>query len=155
MQTFDLYRTEDVNGNSGEGIVATGVILPSGKTVLEWQTKVTSVGVYESIDDVRKLHGHEGRTIVRVYGKGSDDLPWHTMLAAVKDVRMSLAFYKRPWMADPGLAYVFSVLAGCDDDSMMQLAHYHGWSQDVVERLYMYQESINEIVDAMEGAGAS
>jgi hypothetical protein len=62
VRTFYLNRKEDHTGISGTGIVARGVILPSGKCVMEWQTKHTSVSVYASLDEVRAIHGHDGKT---------------------------------------------------------------------------------------------
>jgi hypothetical protein len=66
MKPFYLNRKEDHTGISGTGIVARGVILPSGKCVMEWQTKHTSVAVYDSIDEVRAIHGHDGKTEIKV-----------------------------------------------------------------------------------------
>lgn len=64
IKHFYLERVEDVSGTSGTGIVARGVILPSGTCVLEWLTFHSSICVYKNIDDVEKIHGHEGRTKV-------------------------------------------------------------------------------------------
>lgn len=61
---FYLERVQDVNGKSGIGIVARGCILPSGKCVLEWQTFNSSVCIYNNIQDVHKIHNHEGKTKV-------------------------------------------------------------------------------------------
>lgn len=64
MQEFYLQRDEDVSGTSGEGIVARGVVLPSGKVVMEWLTFHSSVAIYSNIQDVELIHGHEGKTKV-------------------------------------------------------------------------------------------
>ena len=64
IQHFYLKRKVDVSGTSGTGLVARGVILPSGKCVLEWLTFHTSVAIYSNIDDVEKIHGHDGATEV-------------------------------------------------------------------------------------------
>lgn len=47
-------------------IVATGVVLPTGRTVLEWRLPRPSVGIYADFDEFRSIHvhGHE-RTHVR------------------------------------------------------------------------------------------
>lgn len=66
MRAFFLNRKEDHTGISGTGIVARGVIFASGKCVMEWQTKHTSVAVYDSIDEVKAIHGHDGKTEVVV-----------------------------------------------------------------------------------------
>ena len=64
LQTFYLSREEDVSGTSGEGIVAIGSILPSGKVVLEWTSFHTSIALYNNIQDVESIHGHGGKTKV-------------------------------------------------------------------------------------------
>lgn len=64
MQEFYLEREEDVSGTSGIGVVARGVILPSGKVVLEWTSFHTSIALYNNIQDVELIHGHDGKTKV-------------------------------------------------------------------------------------------
>lgn len=64
LQSFYLLREVDVSGTSGIGIVAMGVILPSGKVVMEWTSFHTSVALYNNIQDVELIHGHDGRTKV-------------------------------------------------------------------------------------------
>lgn len=67
IRTFYLERTEDESGVSGTGVVAVGVELPSKRCLLEWISKVTpasSLGIYDNIDDVEAVHGHDGRTKV-------------------------------------------------------------------------------------------
>lgn len=62
MQEFYLFREEDVSRVSGTGIVARGVVLPSGKVVLEWVTFHSSLAIYSNIQDVELIHSHEGKT---------------------------------------------------------------------------------------------
>ncbi len=64
MQEFYLQRDVDVSGTSGTGIVARGVVLPSGKVVMEWLTFHSSVAIYANIQDVELIHGHDGKTKV-------------------------------------------------------------------------------------------
>ena len=66
IRHFYLERVEDVSGTSGTGIVAYGAILASGACVLEWLTFHSSIAIYKNIEDVEKIHGHEGRTRVIV-----------------------------------------------------------------------------------------
>lgn len=65
---FVLRRAEDVTGVSGTGIVADGVIFPGGmKTVTRWRGGTTGVAqtcVWDSIQDVKAVHGHSGATQV-------------------------------------------------------------------------------------------
>ena len=64
LQSFYLFREEDVSGTSGTGVVAMGTVLPSGKCVLEWTSFHTSVAIYNNIQDVELIHGHGGKTKV-------------------------------------------------------------------------------------------
>lgn len=62
LKEFYLQRDEDITGTSGTGIVARGVILESGKAIMEWCTLHTSVCIYNNIQDVELIHSHEGKT---------------------------------------------------------------------------------------------
>ena len=64
MKLFELHRNEDETGVSETGVVAQGVIFDGGKVALSWLTNVSSVAIYDSIEDVIKIHGHEGKTYV-------------------------------------------------------------------------------------------
>jgi hypothetical protein len=64
MQHFYLKRKVDVSGTSGTGIVARGVVLPDGQCVLQWLTFHSSTCIYKNIDDISKIHGHDGATEV-------------------------------------------------------------------------------------------
>jgi hypothetical protein len=64
IKEFWLKRIEDETGISGTGMVARGVVLPSGAVVLEWQTFHSSIAIYKNIGDVEEIHGHNGKTLV-------------------------------------------------------------------------------------------
>jgi hypothetical protein len=64
IKEFHLKRVEDESGVSGTGVVARGVILPSGAVVMEWQTFHSSICYYKNIGDVDAIHGHHGKTLV-------------------------------------------------------------------------------------------
>lgn len=59
-----LDRKEDATGTSGTGIVAEGVLFSNGKVALTWFSHFGAVNVYDSIEVVRVLHGHQGRTVI-------------------------------------------------------------------------------------------
>jgi hypothetical protein len=63
MRLFELRRIEGV---SGVGTVAQGVIFDNGWCALTWLTPHTSVAFYTSIEEVEAIHGHSGKTAVRV-----------------------------------------------------------------------------------------
>lgn len=64
IKEFHLVRINDETGISGTGVVARGVVLPSGAVVLEWQTFHSSICVYKNLGDVEAIHGHNGKTLV-------------------------------------------------------------------------------------------
>ena len=71
MKAFYFLRHEDVNGYSGEGVVAEGVIFDSGAGAFTWLTEYPTVTVFQAITDIKHLHGHKGKTDVVI--DGNDD----------------------------------------------------------------------------------
>lgn len=69
MRLFHLQRDKDSTGISGTGKIAEGVLFPSGKVVLQWLTGTPSVTVFDSMEDMVKVHGHGGNTKVIFRGK--------------------------------------------------------------------------------------
>jgi len=61
---FYLQRIQDSSGVSGTGRIAQGVIFDNGKVALTWLSDTPSTAIYDSIGDVRTIHGHEGQTEV-------------------------------------------------------------------------------------------
>lgn len=68
IKEFYLLRKQDESGISGTGIVARGVVLPSGKVVMEWCTFHSSITIFSNIEDVNSIHGHHGKTEV-IFGQ--------------------------------------------------------------------------------------
>lgn len=67
MRNFELHRTEDPSGISGTGVVAEIVEFSNGKCCVAWDgtlAGVASVIVYDSLGDVERIHGHEGRSVI-------------------------------------------------------------------------------------------
>jgi hypothetical protein len=62
---FVLVRDEDVNGNSGVGVVAEGVEWSNGWVSLHWLSQLGCLNMYENLKVVLELHGHEGRTKIQ------------------------------------------------------------------------------------------
>lgn len=69
MRTFYLDRVEDVSGVSGHGVVAEGVEFSDGICVLRWLTATPSTGMYASLEDLERIHGHDGRTRIVIEGE--------------------------------------------------------------------------------------
>lgn len=64
IKPFYLQRNVDSSGISGTGVVAVGVVMPSGTCILEWCTFHSSIAHYKNIADVESIHGHKGNTQV-------------------------------------------------------------------------------------------
>lgn len=62
MREFILQRDEDVSGVSGTGMVAEGVEFSDNRVVIHWFGDFGTIVVHESIESVRSIHGHDGRT---------------------------------------------------------------------------------------------
>ena len=73
-RTFRLNRLIDLTGTSGLGLVASGRVESSGKTIMQWTAtakladgtsrKINTVTHYETWQDVVLLHGHGGKTVL-------------------------------------------------------------------------------------------
>lgn len=64
MRRFQLRRIEDESGVSGVGDVAEGILFSTGKAALQWTTAVRSVAIYDSLEDLMAIHGHNGKTLL-------------------------------------------------------------------------------------------
>lgn len=73
---FALWRREDVNGQSGTGLIAHGVRWPGGQVVTWWaesKVAVHQVTMWTSLTELLKVHGHGGRTSVVWLSAEPDD----------------------------------------------------------------------------------
>lgn len=79
VKTFYLLRHEDMSGLSGTGVVAVGAIFPNGRIVFQWTTYRSSMEIYDSVDNLVEIHGHNGKTEI-IYGDppSPDDKPKRT-----------------------------------------------------------------------------
>ncbi len=73
MRRFVLWRKEDQTGVSGTGIVAQGIQFGDGRVSLRWLSDHASTANFDSIDDVRAIHGHDGATVVDWMDAGWSD----------------------------------------------------------------------------------
>ena len=67
VKAFYLYRHEDISGLSGTGVVAVGCQFPNGRVVFQWCTYRSSMEIYDSLENLIEIHGHNGATEV-VFG---------------------------------------------------------------------------------------
>lgn len=56
IQAFDLERVNDESGQSGTGIVLSGIIFSDGKVVVRWNTETASTTVFDSWEDFESIH---------------------------------------------------------------------------------------------------
>ena len=64
MRQFHLLRHTDDTGVSGTGVVAEGVQFISGKCVLCWMPEPNGINIYDCIESLEKVHGHDGNTVI-------------------------------------------------------------------------------------------
>ena len=67
MKLFHFYRVDDQSGVSGTGPVVEGVEFTNGWCAIRWLSKTASICFYQTLDDVKAIHGHGGRTEVIVH----------------------------------------------------------------------------------------
>ena len=66
MKIFNLYRYEDESKVSGTGKVAQGCVFDNGKVVIAWLVQAKSLGIYDNLEEVEKIHGHNGKTKIDI-----------------------------------------------------------------------------------------
>ncbi|KKK77666.1 hypothetical protein LCGC14_2851290 [marine sediment metagenome] len=59
---FYLNRIDDVSGISGTGRIADGVQFEDGICVLRWRSEVATTVIYDKLEHLLILHGHDGKT---------------------------------------------------------------------------------------------
>lgn len=86
MKLFHFYRIEDESGVSGTGPVVEGVEFTNGWCALRWLSNKSSICFYRSMEDVRAIHGHGGKTEIVVH----DLEPLRRRRSETSDARMEL-----------------------------------------------------------------
>ena len=93
MRKFYLLRHEDVNGYSGTGVVAEGVIFDDGTGAFTWLTPIKTVTTFWKMADIRKMHGHDGKTEVVI--EGSNKKKYEDCDAAAKALKAKKRLERR------------------------------------------------------------
>ncbi|MFD7157922.1 hypothetical protein ACXJJ3_08905 [Kribbella sp. WER1] len=62
--TGEVVRHRDVSGVSGTGVVAQVVKLGNGKFVLGWLGKHPSTTIWDTLEGIFAVHGHDGATVI-------------------------------------------------------------------------------------------
>lgn len=65
IRFFELHRTVDVSGVSGEGVIAEGAMFSDGTCGMRWLTKWPTTISYDSPEHIVHIHGHGGATKLR------------------------------------------------------------------------------------------
>ncbi len=65
FKIFQLIRSVDSTGVSGTGIVADGCVFSNGKVCLCWRGALSSIVIHDNIDNIMKIHCHNGDTYVK------------------------------------------------------------------------------------------
>lgn len=56
MRTFRMVRHGDESGVSGIGHVLDGIEFKNGQVVVSWLSSYSSIGVYPSFEEFKKIH---------------------------------------------------------------------------------------------------
>lgn len=83
MKRFYFLRHEDVNGYSGIGVVAEGVIFDFGYGAFTWLTDKKTVTVFDDMGDIDFMHGHGGKTDIIL----EDDDRFKACQQAARDIK--------------------------------------------------------------------
>src|SRR3954466_732748 len=67
MKLFHFYRIKDQSGVSGTGAVVEGVQFTNGWCALRWISNKSSICFYRSIEEVKQIHSHGGRTEIVIH----------------------------------------------------------------------------------------
>lgn len=73
MRCFVLWRKEDPTAVSGSGIIAEGIQFGDGRVSLRWISDHASTANFDSIEDVRLIHGQGGTIVVEWMDAGYAD----------------------------------------------------------------------------------
>ncbi|MFA7264740.1 MAG: hypothetical protein WC054_00240 [Candidatus Nanopelagicales bacterium] len=65
---FHLVRAVDHTGLSGTGVVGEGILFTDGRVALRWIGEHSSVVLWNDIESVIAIHGHNGSTEVIFLG---------------------------------------------------------------------------------------
>ncbi len=67
MKLFHFYRNNDETGVSGTGPVVEGVQFTNGWCALRWISNKSSLCFYQSLEEVKAIHSHGGKTEIIVH----------------------------------------------------------------------------------------
>jgi len=65
MRRFVIERIEDKTGNSGTGIIIEGIEYSNKKCALMWLIEITSIFIYDNIENVEKTYCGHSKAVIR------------------------------------------------------------------------------------------
>lgn len=79
---------------SGVGPVVEGVQFSNGWCVLRWMSRRSSIAFYQSLEDVKAIHGHDGKTEIIIHDfeaierrtRPSQDSSFETFMLIVEEI---------------------------------------------------------------------
>jgi hypothetical protein len=105
MKLFHFYRIHDHSGVSGTGAVVEGVQFTNGWCALRWITAKSSICFYQSIEDVKNIHGHGGNTeivihdlepLARISAYRPDEKRFDILMEIIEEAARITGFEKDP-----------------------------------------------------------
>lgn len=118
MRRFELFRTEDVSGSSGTGVVAQGATAPNGWAVMFWED---SVKIFPDTETMMKVHGHEGRTTLRWIDPDPSEKPERKWAKGPLPKKAGVYLLRKYSSARPVFVYVGPVPEGTFVDSLNEI----------------------------------
>lgn len=94
MKRFYMRRHYDVNKKSGTGVVAEGIVFDDGTGAFTWLTKMKTVTTFWKVDDLKKLHGHNGCTEVIIEGPNNSE-KFNACVMEAKSIKAEARLAKR------------------------------------------------------------
>ena len=106
MKLFHFYRGEDQSGVSGTGAVVEGVQFTNGWCALRWISSHSSICFYRSIEEVRQIHSHGGKTEIVIHDLEPltqskykpDDQRFNILMEIIEEAARITAYDKDPNM---------------------------------------------------------
>jgi hypothetical protein len=62
MRRFLVIRNQEVSDIPNSDVIAEGTVFSDGMSVIRWLREPCSMSVFNTVDDVLAVHGHEGKT---------------------------------------------------------------------------------------------
>jgi hypothetical protein len=106
MKLFHFYRNQDHSGVSGTGAVVEGVQFTNGWCALRWISNKSSMCFYRSIEEVKEIHSHGGKTEIVIHDLEPlthskytpDDKRFNILMEIIEEAARITAFDKDPSM---------------------------------------------------------